>query len=184
MRYFTLGNNRPIWGFFYHFFITLFGEQQPWFWHLFGIFWRWLTAVLLWSLVRLVWPGHDRVAFFAAALFTVYPGFQLQQISLLVGHMWLVLASLLFSLCMNVLAFRRPRRFLLYSSLAIISSTVNLLAFEYFFLLELVRPLLLWFVAGQATPHWRLQIRRTLLAWLPYALLFAGVVIWRSFFFV
>jgi len=184
LRYFILGNNRPVWGFFYHFFITLFGSQQPWFWHLFGIFWLWLTAVLLWWLVRLVWPRRRRTAFIAAALFLVYPGFQLQFISLMIGHMWLVLACLLFSLCMNVLAVRQPNRFLLYSSLGVLSAAVNLLAFEYFFMLELVRPLLLWFVASQTSPDRKSQLRRTLLAWLPYALLFAGIVVWRSFFFV
>jgi hypothetical protein len=184
LRYFILGNNRPLWGLFYHFFINLFGHHLPWFWHIFGIFWLWLTSVLLWWLVRLVWPGHQKTAFYAAALFAVYPGFQLQLISLMVGHMWLVLACLLFSLGMNVHALRQPGRYLLFSSLAVLGSTINLLAFEYFFMLELVRPVLLWFVSAQMAADRRIQIRRTLLAWLPYALLFASVVVWRSFFFV
>jgi hypothetical protein len=102
----------------------------------------------------------------------------------MIGHMWLVLACLLFSLCMNILAVRQPKRFLLYSSFAILSATVNLLAFEYFFMLELVRPLLLWFLLGQTAPDFRARFRRALLAWLPYALLFAAVVVWRAFFFV
>jgi hypothetical protein len=183
LRYFFLGNNRPLFGILHHLIINLLGSQ-PWVWHLFGIFWLWLTSVMLWWLVRLVWPGNQNTAFYAAALFAIYPGFQLQLISLTIGHMWLVLACLFFSFCMNILAVRQPNRFLLYSVFAVIFSLVNLLTFEYFFMLELVRPVFLWLVIRQSIPDFKEQIRRTLTAWLPYAILFAGIFIWRTFFFV
>ncbi len=54
---------------------------------------------------------------------------------------------------------------------------------EYFFLLELVRPALIWIVLSETLPDRRQRLKQALNAWLPYLLLFIALVVWRAFFF-
>jgi hypothetical protein len=183
LRYFTLGGNRPIWGLLFHVTIPLIGHQ-PWAWHLFGIAGLWICAVLVRWLVRLTWPGREEAAVIAAALFAVYPGMQLQFISLTFGHMWLVYAIFLLSLVFSVKAMLQPKRFLIYSVIAILTSAINLLAFEYFIMLELVRPALLWVAIRRGELSRLNQSLKMIISWFPYAALLAGILVWRAFFFV
>ncbi len=139
----------------------------------------------------------------------VYPGFSQQFISLVYSHFFIVQAAFLTSLALTISAVRQPRRFWLLSGLAWLLGMFNLLAMEYFFFLELVRPLLVWIVLGEANPAaeeskpgneesspvttlrgeyaaglsgWP-RILRALAIWLPYAAGLLGVIIWRTFFF-
>lgn len=179
--YFTLGNNRPFTGVFYHFLVPLFG-MNSFVWHLFSILMLWLSALCLWGLLRLVWPRAGRAGLYSGLLFVLYPGFLVQYTPLVTSHMWLMFACLLGSLALGALAQRRPRWWLPATAVALLLSTFNLISFEYLILPELLRPLLIWFVErGQGGAGGAL--RRTLKQWLPYALLLGGVMVWRVFFF-
>ncbi len=179
--YFTIGNNRPFTGVFYHFLVPLFG-MNPLVWHLFSILMLWLSALCLWALLRLVWPAAGRAALFAGLLYVLYPGFLVQYTPLVTSHMWLMYACLLGSFALGALAQRRPRWWLPATVVALLLSSFNLVSFEYLILPELLRPLLIWFVErGQGGAGGAL--RRTIKQWLPYALLLAGVMVWRVFFF-
>jgi hypothetical protein len=180
-RYFA--TNRPFWGMIYRLTLPLMG-YEPWRWQIFGLFWRWLCAVLLFNVVRTTWPERSEVAAAAGLLFLVYPGFDQQPIALMFGHFFLVLAALLFSLLLMQLAQRRSGRFFwLFTLLGMAASLLNLLAMEYFLVLDLIRLPLLWIIKGETTPTWQQRIKKTLLAWLPYAMVFGGIGIWRAFFF-
>ena len=48
-RYFS--TNRPYWGLLFRLTMPLLGDS-PLAWQLFGLFWRWMSAVLLWLLLR------------------------------------------------------------------------------------------------------------------------------------
>ena len=61
--------------------------------------------------------------------------------------------------------------------------SVNLFTLEYYFGIELLRPLLLWVVVSEITPERRSQIKRTLLAYLPYAIVLLCFILWRIFGF-
>jgi len=179
-RYFS--TNRPFWGMIYQLTTPLLGSV-PWHWQVFGIFWRWLAAVALWGLLRLTWPRHPQAAAWAGLLFVVYPGFGQQFISLVYGHFFIILTAFLASLVCTLLALRRPKAFWLFTILGLLLSAVNLLTMEYFFLLELVRPAFIWIVLAESLPDLRQRLKRTLLFWLPYLLLFVGLALWRAFFF-
>ena len=179
--YFTIGNNRPFTGVFYHFLVPLFG-MNPLVWHLFSILMLWLSALCLWALLRLVWPRAGRAALFAGLLFVLYPGFLVQYTPLVTSHMWLMYACLLGSFALGALAQQRRRWWLPLSAIALILSSFNLISFEYLILPELLRPLLIWFVERQQGGAGG-SLRRTIHQWLPYALLLGGVMVWRVFFF-
>lgn len=182
-RYFM--TNRPYWGMIYQFSTALL-KSVPWHWQVFGLFWRLMSALSLWWLLRLIWQKAPEAADWVSVLFLVYPGFDQQEIAITYGHFFLVLTAFFLSLVFMVLALRNPGWYWLYTVLALLFSFVNLLTLEYFFLLDLVRPLLVWVVLGETLPEKQSQKKRflqTMSVWLPFLLLFLGMTIWRAFFF-
>ena len=180
-RYFS--TNRPYWGWLYRISMPLLG-LSPWVWQLFGLFWRWLSSVLVWSLLRRIWPHPPQAAFWASLLFLVYPGFHQQHIPIIFGHLFLVLCIFLFSLYLNIIALTSKSRWRwLWQALALTMALYQMLAMEYFFLLELIRPAVIWLALREAVPAARERLRRSMLAWLPYLAAFGVAFIWRAFFF-
>ncbi len=181
-RYFTYGGNRPVWGLFYSFFVPLLGHK-PFVWHIFGIFWLSVCGLLIYQIIKLLFPEQKKFALLLSALFIVYPGMQLQFISLTFGHMWLIYSFYFASIIFSILSIIQKRNYLLFTILGIIASLINLLAFEYFIMLEFIRPIIIWFSLKDEYNYWPQQIRKTIQIWLPYFLLLSGIIIWRLFFF-
>lgn len=179
-RYFA--SARPVWGLFIRADLFLLGGS-PWIWQLFGIFWRWLCAVMLWLLLRLLWPQRSRMAAWSAFLFAVYPGFDQQYIPVNFGHFFMVYTALLFSFGAMLVAVRRLGRFWLWTGLGLVFSAINLLCMEYFYLLDLLRPFLLWWVCGETMRAFGPRLRRVAVLWTPYLGVFLGVSFWRAFLF-
>lgn len=188
-RYFS--TNRPVWGLVYQVTTPLLGSQ-PLTWQIFALLMRWATGLLLWTLLRLVWQnrgeGKEFLAAWAAALFCLYPGFSQQFIAFLYSHFYIVLSAFLGSLVLMVLALRHKRWYWPLTAASMMLSTLNLLSMEYFFLLDLLRPLLIWVVLSDSDRPGYLSDRRkrlvsSLLAWLPFLAVFAGAMVWRSMLF-
>ncbi|RPJ43836.1 MAG: hypothetical protein EHM21_10970, partial [Chloroflexi bacterium] len=178
-RYFT--TNRPVWGLFFQVTMPLLGSH-PLAWHLFGLFIRWVSALACWWMLSLAAPRESRrVALWTALLLLVYPGFKLTPVPITFGHLFLVMAIFFASLAFTLLVERRPDRFFPFTAAALLFSALNLLAMEYFFMLELVRPLLI-LLANAGLPL-RPRLLHALKRWLPYLALFLTVLIWRMFFF-
>ena len=179
-RYFM--TNRPYWGMIYQFTTSLLGSV-PWHWQVFGLFWRLTSAVSLWWLLRLVWRKAPEAAAWVSILFLVYPGFDQQPIAITYGHFFLILTAFFLSLCFMVLALQYPGKYWLYTTLGLLLSFVNLLTLEYFFLLDLLRPLLVWALLAETLPDKRSRLKQSFRAWLPFLILFMGMTVWRAFFF-
>ncbi len=179
-RYFS--TNRPFWGWIIAQTTALLGSS-PWQWQIFGLFWRIAAAISLWGLVLLAWPRQHRAAMWVSLLFLVYPGFSMQFIAINMGHFFLVLTCFLLSLCFTVLAIGGKRVGWLLHIPALLLASVNLLAMEYFYLLEMIRPVLIWIVLSRRFPRPRQILSQTLLHSLPYLLLFLGITYWRFFVF-
>jgi hypothetical protein len=178
---------RPVLAWIYQLTMPLVGNL-PWKWHIFGLAWRWISAAALWLLLRKVWPQRRELAVWAALLFAVYPGFDQTYIPIAYAHYFLTESFFFVSLLLTVLAVRARlredrRRFMLLTGLALAASLVNLMTTEYFFLLDLVRPLLIWVVLAQDETQGKRKWRRALLLGLPYLALFLVPVVWRVFFF-
>jgi hypothetical protein len=99
------------------------------------------------------------------------------------SHFYIILTSLLLSLTLTVLALRNPRWYWPLTAAAGLFSLLNLLAMEYFFLLDLLRPAIIWVVLGETIPDPRKRLQRTLILWLPYLAIFGGAMFWRSVLF-
>jgi len=175
----TFSTSRPFWGLIYQLTMPVVGPH-PWMWQFLMVIMRWLTAVLVWMLLRQVWQRDERPAVWVSLLFLVYPGLGQNFISLMYTHFYIVLNCFLFSLYLSVLAIRRPQRQVLLTIAALAFSVVNLLTMEYFYFLEFVRIVLFWIVLDG---DWKQRIRRAVLRYLPYIGIMLGVTFWRLFFF-
>src|SRR3990172_719870 len=179
-RYFS--TNRPVWGLIYQLTLPILGIT-PWHWHLFGFFWHSAASLSLWWLLTLIWPKQKQVALWAGLLFAVYPGFVLQPISITFGHIFLVYTAFLLSASFLILAYQRPKNFWLFTFFALFTSAINLLCMEYFLLLHLLQPIVLWYVFQEQISDFRKRLKLVIKAWWPYFLLFLGNLIWRTVFF-
>ncbi len=177
-QYFS--NNRPVWGLLYQLTTRLL-PQVPLDWQVFALFWRWLTAVLVWAIVTRLWPKQPRFALGVGLLFLVYPGFNAQWTAFLFSHFFIVLAFFLFSqLCMlwSVRRFSWPL-----TILGMFFSALSLWMMEYFFLLELTRVALIWIALRAEALDVSGRIKRSLKLWAPYLAVFAAAVLSRLFVF-
>jgi hypothetical protein len=184
-RYFS--TNRPFWGLLYQITFRMF--NQPWQWQVNALFWRWLSAVILWLLLREIWPKPKYIAIWVSMVFLVYPGFTQQHISVIYSNLLIILDCFLLSLYFNIKAVRHSggswpsRKGWIWHLIALLLSLYNLLALEYFFALDLLRPLLIWNALGEENYNRNKRLKVTLVNWLPYLVLWVLVTVWRVFFF-
>lgn len=173
---------RPLWGYFYVATISLFGTNLL-AWQVFALLMRWLAAVTLWWSLRLTWPRRDGFAFWAAVFALVYPGFSQHSIAVAYSHYSMALAMFYASLGLSLLALRGGRGRAAATLAALTLSALQLFSTEYFFGLELLRPILFWLALGGAENEPRRRWKRAALTYLPYGLTLAAFVVWRGFFF-
>jgi len=172
--------NRPFLAYVYSITTSLFGTN-PLAWHLFSLLMRWLTAVSLLWVLRMLWPEHKRETFFAAIFFLVYPGFNQQAIAIIYSHFFLAQTLLFTSIGLMLKFARQPRRFWWAGLLGVLFSAYNLFSTEYFFGLELLRPILLWLGTRNQWPEWKPRLKRALLTYMPFLLALLGYLYWRYF---
>jgi len=171
IQYFS--TNRPVWGMLYQI-TTFILPQIPIFWQILALTFRWLGAVALWGIVRELFPEREKLALGLGLLFLIYPGFNQHWVSYLYSHFFIVLFFFLYSFYLMLRCRTIP---------ALIFSALNLWMMEYFFVLELARPFVIWtsLRVESLTPGKRFA--RTLSLWMPYLAVFALAVLSRLFIF-
>lgn len=177
----VFAEDRPLLGWLFQLTTPLLGESTL-AWQVFGFLARWVASLAFWGLLRQAFPGRPRIADWAAILFAVYPGFKQQYIAVTYSHVFLIQAVFFLSLFWMLRAVRPPAsrpihlRWLEYI-LSVLSSAFAMFTVEYFFGLELLRPVLLW--QRQDESPFRKRLAHTLLAWLPFAGLMTVFLLWR-----
>lgn len=172
--------NRPFLAYVYSVTTSLFGTN-PIAWHLFSLLMRWLTAVTLLWVLRLIWPERQRETFLVTVFFLVYPGFNQQAIAITYSHFFLAQTLLFTSIGLMFQFARQPRRFWWAGLLGVLFAAYNLFSTEYFFGLELLRPFLLWLGLRDQWPEWKSRLKRAALTYLPFFLTLLGYLYWRYF---
>ena len=170
-KYFS--TNRPIWALLYQV-TTRILPQAPIYWQVFALFWRWLGAVTLWAIAQKLFPQREKFALTLSLLFLLYPGFNQQWVSYLYSHFFIVL----FFFLLSFLLMLRGK-----TILALIFSALNLWMLEYFFVLELIRPFLIWISLQGESLAPNKRFARTLSLWTPYLAVFSLAVLSRIFIF-
>jgi hypothetical protein len=172
--------NRPFLAYVYSVTTSLFGAN-PVAWHIFSLLMRWLTAVSLLWMLRMLWPERKWETFFAAVFFLVYPGFNQQAIAITYSHFFLAQTLLFVSIGLMLKFTVQPRRYWLAGLLGVLLSAFNLFSTEYFFGLELLRPFLLWLALRNQWPERNARLKPAILAYLPFFLVMLGFLYWRYF---
>lgn len=170
--------NRPLVFWIWWLGFELVGEA-PLGWHIWTLFWRWLTVVAAWIFLRELWSENKHRALWVAALFLVYPLFMQQPTALTFNFHWVCFCLFFISLYAMLRAARSPRHYFLWSVLAILTNAVQLFSQEFYVGLEIIRPLVLFFAFQEGKEDVRQRMLRPIRHWIPYLLLFAGYMIWR-----
>ncbi len=177
-QYFS--TNRPVWGMLYQVTTRIF-PQVPLYWQVFALFWRWVGAVMVWMMVRKLWPERRNFALAVSLLFLVYPGFNAQWTAYLYSHFFIVLSLFLFSFYCTLETVHQPSW--KWTAAGMLASALNLWMMEYFFLLELARAALIWIAIRNDFLDSQKRIQRILRLWAPYLVVFVAAVFSRFFIF-
>ncbi|MEP0805974.1 MAG: hypothetical protein HRF47_10805 [Chloroflexota bacterium] len=167
-RYFS--DSRPVWALLYQ--ITGFLlPQNPAVWQLFGMLWRWAGVYVFWLVMTAIFPKRKDIAFLLSLLLLLYPGFNQQWVSYVYSHFFIVLFFVLISWHLMLRGKTLP---------AMVFSALNLVMFEYFFLLEFMRPFLLWMTFREQNQTLRGRFVRVFKAWIPYLGVIVFAILYRS----
>jgi hypothetical protein len=181
--YTSLGTDRPALSWLYTATLGLLGFN-PLAWQVFAVLMRWLLGVAFWFVLRQTWPRESIAPFWTALLFSIYPGFTQQWISVVWGNAFVLYAMLFLSLGLTLWSLKSAgwAGKTISTVIALLLSAFVMLSTEYFFGLELLRPILIWLVLSEAGLSARRRLGRSILLWLPYLGLMSLYVAWRAFF--
>jgi hypothetical protein len=179
LKQFLFYDSRPLSFFVYAPLFSLLGFQA-WHWHVLVLVLRFLTVWIFFIGLNLLWENHKKENGLVAALFLIYPVFQVQPNSVAYALHWVTYLAFMLSFLFMILAVRRTSHSLLFASLSILFEVFHLLMIEYFAGIELARPLLLWF-AFRDIPS-RERLRKVGRAWLPYFVILVLYAVFRASF--
>lgn len=169
---------------------TLFGDA-PLPYHLLLLAERWLAVWLAWKILRILWPQAFRLAAAAVFFFAIYPGFQQQPIAVQYILHFASLDLCLFSIFAMLKAWQKTdsdhvnRCWFFWNGLGLAASALALFSCEYFFGLELIRPLILWIAVLNHPQKKRTvtPLKQLLKNWLLYLVPLFSFIYWRVFVF-
>lgn len=174
--------NRPVWGLVHQVSTSLL-PQEPIYWQVFALIWRWLGAVIAYAIFGKLLPDQPRAALGLALLFLLYPGFDQHWAAYLYSHFYIVLFFFLLSLLFNLLAAENPSHYWHWTAAGLLFSALNLWMMEYFYVLELARVGLILMAVRSEKLTMRERLLRALKLWLPYLAVFGLAVLSRLFVF-
>ncbi len=147
---------------------ALFGGD-PFTWQLVGLALRFLLSLEIWYVLRLIWPAQKWDAMWVVLLFTVYPGYQQQWVSLThVNQEIIPLTWLIASFGVTAYAIRNEHLRKRLTFLALILQAMGLFSTEYFFGLEILRFLFLLAIFAETITVRLDLVKKAASSWLPY----------------
>ena len=177
--------DRPLMGYFFIVANFLLGNSEsPLVWQIFGLFTRWLCVYALWGFLNTLWPNAKKQNTLVVLLAAVFPGFTQQWIAVVYSFFFTCLAGFFFSLTLMLKAIREPKRFWVYTILSFVIGVYSYAAAEFYFGLELIRPVVLWIEYSRGEPKIRQRLWKTVKTWFPFLITFLVYAVWRGFFFV
>jgi hypothetical protein len=142
------------------------------------------AACLLW-LLRLLWPRQRTATGAIALLYFVYPGFLSQLNGIDYLPVMLSLAAAMLSLVLSTLAFQNPRQRWRWAwiAAAILVGWLYVGLVEYEIAFEVLRIGIFIVLLSRTVKKIRPRLAAALRAWLPYALIPLGFLIWNGLLF-
>jgi hypothetical protein len=180
--------DRPARGLFFEIYYALFNYHAlP-----YGIgafIWRVIAIIGALWLFQLLWPRNRKVAFGAAMLFAVYPGYLWWVSPIEYQPHMASLALEVFSIVLTLKAIQSGRPFVkaVYAVTAILTGWAYIALVDYAIGMEIFRFLCVFLLVRRAqnpkaVSFWKNGIQ-TVRTWLLYGIIPVGILIWREFFF-
>jgi len=175
-----VGTNRPLLAWLYNVTTPLFGDHALR-WQFFGLFSRWFASVGVWWTFGVLWPKHKFQVASIAIIFSVYPGFLQQSISIIYSHYFLIYGLFLISLGIMVSAIRKNSW--VWWGISILISGYCMFSIQYFVGLEIARLMLIWLALSDR--NYSNSIKKRILDlfiyWAPYLGLLLLLIVWRLY---
>lgn len=171
-------NDRPFFAYVYMLFVPIFKDSAL-AWQIFTVATHTLAGITFWLLLKKLLPKHEFLAACAAAFFIVYPGFKFHWFSVMYSQIFFLLAIYFLSYIFMIEGMQkeRGRGWLLLA--AGVCLVIGIVPQEYFYGLELVRPLVIWIVLARKTLPGSTKIKQFILYWLPFLLVTVGFTVYR-----
>jgi hypothetical protein len=149
-------------------------------WQVFNLLNRVILGIASWWFFSNIWPQHRSRVAWVSVLFVLYPGYGHQFISVNSSRHILAFSLLIFSLAITALSIQKSHRIWAYSVASVILSSASMLMSDYFFMLELIRPIIILYLRSskQRSPGlfvWSMKL------WTPNLLSFFLIFYWRFF---
>ncbi len=158
---------------------ALLSGDNPLRWQIYNFILRFLGALALgWSLKK-IWPEHREQITWATLLFLIYPGFGQQFVAVNNSRHLFPLITFFLSIGLMVKTVRDRNRFWLFTGFSLVLSLITMFTTEYYYGLELIRPVIIWILIRRGEKRFSQTILPTIKAWLPYVIPLLGVFIWR-----
>ncbi|MBK9209185.1 MAG: hypothetical protein IPL71_13130 [Anaerolineales bacterium] len=170
---------RPFLGPIFYFTTSLL-PPLPIYWQGFALFIRFIMGFGTWWMLRQAWPERPRIALTAALLLIVFPGYSQHYIAL--THINQELIPFIFYLFSFGYTFKalRAERPLTYIIIAVLLQICGIFPTEYFFGLEGMRALFLFFFFSGSLFS---RVRETLKHWWPYLVVWILNALWLVYYY-
>jgi hypothetical protein len=178
----ALALDRPLLGLFYLLPMSILG-QSSWVWQIFAIFCRFLFILSVYKFINKIFPEQLRENKYLILLFSVFPGFSQQWISVIYSHAFLIFALYFFSLSIfvdliNEKIFNWPKL------IAVLSlSFISLVSSEYMAGMEILRPFIIFMILAKNYPNLSLKqkVSKTIAKWAPFLIAVFVFIYYRIF---
>lgn len=152
----------------------------PWQWFLFTLALRWLGGMSLYIFLKALFDKEEVPAGPFTIMYCLYPGFLVSYLPLTFLFQSFQPICLFLSFYFMVVLLKSDRgRKRWHSVIALLLAAANLLLSEYFFLLEILRPLFIYMALkkkGKKTP----VLRQVLHYWIPFLAVFTIILLVRA----
>ena len=179
LKQFLFYDSRPLAYFVYAPLFSLLGFKAL-NWHILVLVLRFLTVWIFFICLNLLWENHKKENGLVAALFLIYPVFQVQPNAVAYALHWVTYLVFMLSILFMILAVRPSNRSPIFLLLSLLFEVFHLLMIEYFAGIELARPLLLWFAFRDAPA--RERQRKVFRFWIPYFIILILYAFFRASF--
>jgi len=152
-------------------------------WQIYSLFWRFLAGVISWALIRRLWPECKEIAAISAILFSIFPFFKHQALSITYNQIWMQYPVILGSFLLTAAAIQTQnmrKRIPLFLISAVLSA-FQLLVTEYYLTFELLRIGIIWFALRPKKLAIKKRIQKTILYELPFLFIFFAYFFYRFF---
>jgi hypothetical protein len=151
-------------------------------WQISALIMRWFAVVTMWWTLSGLWPDQKRKVTWMAMIFAVYPVFFQQPISVIYCQVFIIYSIFFLSIGFMVWAYRIQKYYWLLTILSWITAALHMFTMEYFVGLELLRPIILWFVLSEGYSSGLDRLKKTIKIWLPFVFILIAYIVWRFLF--